>query len=72
MTKNALLYICRERERERERTGVKAEATTKRGGAKNNASKYVIVSLDPVDYLPGLVVKSCSNRQISYSGVNRA
>ena len=27
------------------------EATTKRGEAKNNASKYVIVSLDPGNHL---------------------
>ena len=37
--------------------GVKTEATTKRGGANNNASKYVIVSLDPGDYLPGLLAQ---------------
>ena len=41
----------------RKRVGVKAEATTKRGGANNNASKYVIVSLDPGDYLPGLLAQ---------------
>ena len=50
----------RERERERE--------DRSQGGsynkAKNNASKYFIVSLDPGDYLPGLLAKSCSNRQI--------
>ena len=48
--------IVQQEERESDRTGVKAEATTKRGGAENNASKYVIVSLDQGDYLPGLVV----------------
>ena len=26
---------------------LKAEATTKRGGVKNHASKYVVVSVDP-------------------------
>ena len=27
---------------------LKAEATTKRGGVKNNASKYVVVSVNPI------------------------
>ena len=33
-----------------------AEATTNRGGAKNNALNYVIVSLDPEYYLHSLSV----------------
>ena len=27
---------------------LKVEATTKRSGVKNNASKYVVVSVDPI------------------------
>ena len=38
-----------------------AEATTNRGGAKNNALNYFIVSLDPGNYLHNLRVAAPSS-----------